>query len=109
MHGNSPARHWVRQTRSNWLWGLAIPALLLALAWPTRGFTLAIMAGLYLLLTIKVYLNAIRRGRSGRMAMLFAGFCVLGKLPQALGQSRYQIGRMFGRRSGLIEYKISPA
>ena len=109
MHGNSPAKHWVRQSRSNWLWGLAMPLVMLALAWPTRALSLGFMAALYLLLTIKVYLNATRRGRAHDAAALFAGFVVLGKLPQALGQLKYHVDRIIGRRSALIEYKMSPA
>jgi GT2 family glycosyltransferase len=109
MHGNSPVKHWVRQTRSNWLWGLAMPLVMLALAWPTRALSLALMAALYVLLVTKVYLNAIHRGRSRPQAALFAVFCVLSKLPQAFGQLKYHLARLLGRKSVLIEYKISPA
>ena len=109
MHGNSPAKHWVRQTRSNWIWGLAIPLTMLILAWPTRALSLALLAALYVLLTVKIYLNTVRRGRDSRSAALFARFCVMSKMPQALGQLKYHTDRMLGRRPVLIEYKVSPA
>ena len=66
---------------------------------------MVVLFGFYLLLMSKVYLNAIRRGRAVCDARLFAVFCVLGKLPQAVGQLKYHVGRRIGRRSGLIEYK----
>ncbi|NEP44967.1 MAG: glycosyltransferase, partial [Okeania sp. SIO2H7] len=43
LHGNSEQRHWVRETRSTWLWGVAIPAIALLSAWPTHGLGLALL------------------------------------------------------------------
>jgi len=38
-------------------------------------------------------------------ARLFATFCVIGKLPQALGQGVYWFRRATGRSGRIIEYK----
>ena len=48
-----------------------------------------------------------RRRLSPRDAFLYAGFCVLGKFSQAIGQIQFHIGRWAGRRSRLIEYKLT--
>ena len=46
MHGKPPERHWVRQVRSIEFWGIAVPLLILCLAWPTRGASLSLGLGL---------------------------------------------------------------
>jgi GT2 family glycosyltransferase len=104
LHGAPPERHWVREVRSNWFWGAAVPLLALAAAWPTRGLSLLVGAG-YAVLAARIYLSTKRRGFSGSDARLNAFFTVLGKLPQTLGQVKYWFGRLRGKRSRLIEYK----
>jgi GT2 family glycosyltransferase len=104
MHGDTPARHWVRQARSNWAWGLVFPVIILALAWPTNGFSLALLFA-YVLLFVKVRGSALKRGRSDGDASLYSAFCVISKFAQAQGQLRYVIGSLLGRRRTLIEYK----
>jgi hypothetical protein len=39
-HGRESERHWVREVRSNWIWGLVLPGLALGLAVPTGGLGL---------------------------------------------------------------------
>ncbi|MGB7161383.1 MAG: glycosyltransferase [Tepidisphaeraceae bacterium] len=104
MHGAPPERHGAHRVRSNWVYGIALPLLSLALAWPTRGISLALLLACPLL-AWRVAGHERRRGRSARDARLYGIFVALGKLPQAIGQARYHCGRLFGRRSGLIEYK----
>jgi GT2 family glycosyltransferase len=104
MHGRSPARHWVRQARGNWIWGIAVPAVALAAAWPTRGVSLLLLAA-YPLQGFRIYRGARRRGKAPRDAALMGAFYTLCKFPQALGQARYLISRWSGRRPRLIEYK----
>jgi glycosyltransferase involved in cell wall biosynthesis len=104
MHGNSPAKHWVKQARSNWVWGLCAPLIILASAFVTHGLGL-LMLVVYPLLFVKVRHSAVRRGRSARDATLYSAFCVVGKFAQAQGQLRYVVGSLLGRRRTLIEYK----
>jgi GT2 family glycosyltransferase len=104
MHGRSPARHWVRQARSNWIWGAAVPMLAVAAAWPTRGLSLLLL-GAYPVQAFRIYRSALRQGRSDRDAMLMGIFYTLGKFPAAVGQARYLLSRWRGRRLQLIEYK----
>jgi GT2 family glycosyltransferase len=105
-HGAPPERHWVRESRSNWLWGLAAPLLALGLAWPTWGLSLVALLGGYALIAWR----AARWGRQSRGwpvadAWLFGFFCAVAKIPMAIGQWSYLWSRWVGRRSALIEYK----
>jgi GT2 family glycosyltransferase len=104
MHGRTPARHWVRQARGNWIWGMALPAIAIAAAWPTRGVSLLLLLA-YPLQGFRIYLGARRRGRPSRDAALMGVFYTLCKFPQAQGQARYVLSRWSGRRPRLIEYK----
>ena len=104
MHGAGPERHFVREARSNWAWGLALPVVAIALAWPTRGLSLAAFLA-YPALAWRIRGQALRDGRSGPDAGLFAVACVVGKFPAAIGQATYAWRRLRGRRTRLIEYK----
>jgi glycosyltransferase involved in cell wall biosynthesis len=107
LHGRPPERHWVKEVRSNLFWGAVLPALMLGLAWPTRGASLA-LGGCYGILGWRIYRSLKRRGFSARDALASALFTVLGKVPQVLGQWKYRWGAIRGKRSRLIEYKSSP-
>jgi GT2 family glycosyltransferase len=104
MHGAPPERHCVRQVRSNWFWGFAVPALALGLAWPSRGLSLVLLLG-YIALGLRTARGARRRGMAPADARLFAAACVVGKVPQAWGQARFHALRLLGRGASLIEYK----
>jgi hypothetical protein len=104
MHGAPPERHWVRQTRSNWVWGIILPLGIIIAATLAGGFALLLLA-LYPLLGARVNGHARRRGMNRRDARNYAIFIVLGKFPQALGQLKYMLARLLGRRPQIIEYK----
>jgi GT2 family glycosyltransferase len=103
-HGRDAERHWVRETRSNWVWGLGVPAMALGLTPVTAGLSLALF-GAYAALGTRVYRSARRRGIEAGDARLFAASCVVGKVPQAFGQGLYWLRRTTGQRGALIEYK----
>jgi glycosyltransferase involved in cell wall biosynthesis len=109
LHRNSEERPWSRQRRSNWMWGLAIPVVSLATAWWTRGWSFLLLA-LYPVWIARIALR--RRAEFGNPwpdCLLYGAFCMLGKIPQMLGQASYLWHRVRGRRSGLIEYKTARA
>jgi GT2 family glycosyltransferase len=108
MHGNQPSRHWVKQARSNWAWGLALPAGALILAYSTRGASVAAAIVLYMALGLKVYLARRESPRGTGYAALYAAACVVAKVPQSWGQLGFWAGRVVGRRASLIEYKLPP-
>jgi glycosyltransferase involved in cell wall biosynthesis len=97
-------RYWAKEVRSNWAWGLFLPIGTLAVAVATGGLGLALLAA-YGALGARVYRGMRRREISRRDARLAAFFCVIGKVPQGLGQALYWVRRIAGRRGALIEYK----
>jgi hypothetical protein len=107
MHGDGPARHCVREVRSILFWGLLLPIVSLAAAWPTRGLSLLALLA-YLLLLARVRRHELRRGRSPSDAATCARFTVLAKFAHARGLLRYWLGRLSGRHSRIIEYKGAP-
>jgi GT2 family glycosyltransferase len=106
-HGRSPQRHWVHQARSNWFWGLVLPALAFGLAWPSGGASLGLLAA-YPASWVRNVRRARARGWSPSDARLYASACVVGKFPQVLGQLQYVAQRLLGRPPTLIEYKGAP-
>lgn len=93
-YGRAPEKHWLRETRRALIWGAGVPmvALVAGLIHP---------AGLLLLLAWPLQMARL----APRMGWQTAFFTVLGKLPEAQGALGFYLGRLIGRRRGLIEYK----
>ena len=106
LHGRSPERHWVKENQSIWFWGLILPLLTLSLIWPTRGWSLLLLAG-YPLMTYKIYRYIQQRVYSSKDTVLYAIACMLGKFPQAQGQIQFYFGRLRGKSRTLVEYKTT--
>lgn len=101
LHGAPPERHWLRESRRAWLWGLGMPLLILlaCVAFGPWGLLLALVYPLQVL-------RLARRGaRSPRENTLQALFLVLGKFPEMLGQLKFWWQRLRAAQSTLIEYK----
>ena len=101
LHGSAPERHWVRESRSAWLWGLGIPLLVLGVVTAWSAWGLALLA-IYPLQVIRL---ALREGHPSRGNWQRAGFLVLGKFPEMLGQLKFMVNRHAGGQPRLIEYK----
>ena len=104
LHGKSPERYYVRDVRSIMFWGLGLPALVLILAWPTRGASLLLLTA-YFYLYVRIRKYSIARGWSAADAGLFARFCVLAKLPNAWGVLTFWFRRLARHERRIIEYK----
>lgn len=104
LHRRGSVRLWVRETRSNWFWGLVLPVIALTAAWWTSGLSLLLLVG-YPVLGLRIYRHGRRRGWSRSDSRLYAAFCVLGKFPAMLGQLKFHTNRLLARRTALIEYK----
>jgi GT2 family glycosyltransferase len=101
LHGALPERYCVRESRSAWFWGLGVPLLALGAAPWWGAWALALL----LAYPLQVVRLAVRGKRSPRENWWRAGFLVLGKFAELLGQLRYLYSRHRGARPGLIEYK----
>jgi GT2 family glycosyltransferase len=107
MHGSEPERHWVKETRSTWFWGLVLPVLALAMAWPTKGWSL-LLCSAYALATYRTYNYYVKqRNFTAKNAAVYALSCVVAKFPQLQGQIQFHLRRLLGQRSNLIEYKTA--
>ncbi len=103
-HGGPPERFRVHEVRSVVEWAVLLPALALALAWSTWGFSLLLFAG-YGLLLHRVRAGRIAFGDNDADATLYARYCVLAKFAHFVGFARYWINRLRGRQGRIIEYK----
>src|SRR5262249_10499182 len=110
LHGASPERHWVRESRSIWIWGAAVPIIAILLAWPTSGKSILVAAIAYLVLFAKILLSrAASRMEPVASAAPFAAWCVVMKWPQAVGQATYWFNRWRGSSPQIIEYNTKSA
>lgn len=106
LHGNTPERHWVKDSRSIWFWGLILPLSVLSAIWLTQGWSILLLGG-YPLLLYRIYHYQQQQGLSSKEAFLYAFFCVIAKFPQLQGQVQFHLNRLLGNQSKLIEYKTS--
>ena len=104
LHGAPPERHGVRQSRSIWLWGFVLPLLVLASMMPTRGWSLVLLTG-YFVLAIRIWMHTRRRGVNHFESTLYAVFTVLGKWPQLYGQIKFKWRTLRRTQHTLIEHK----
>lgn len=104
LHGNEPERHWVKESRSIWLWGLILPVLALGMAWPTHGFSLLLLVG-YLVVGGRIFINLRRQNICRQHAALYTLFCILGKFAQVGGALGFLRNWLLRTKSTLIEYK----
>ncbi len=104
LHGQTPERHWVKESRSIWFWGLLLPLLVFAIAWLTNGLSLLLLLG-YPLMTYRIYRHKSQTGLSSTDALLYSLSCMIGKFPQVQGQIQFHLNRLLGQRSNLVEYK----
>jgi GT2 family glycosyltransferase len=101
LHGAPPEQHWVRESRSAWLWGVVLPIVLVAAA-VVGGSPMLLGFVIYPLKVLRLYLRA---SGSRRPRLARAAFLVLGKFPEAAGQIKFLVHRLSGTHGRLIEYK----
>ena len=104
LHGQTPERHWVKESRSIWIWGLLVPLLALGMAWFTKGLSLLLLGG-YPLMAYRISRYMQQQGLPAKDAWLYGLFCMLAKFPQLQGQLQFHLNRLLGRRNVLVEYK----
>jgi GT2 family glycosyltransferase len=92
-----------RRTFSILVWGLALPALVIGLAWPSDGWSLLLLAS-FPVQWWRMWRRELE-ARSPREASLTATFTILAKFAGLLGLGRYVWERIVQRPARLIEYK----
>lgn len=101
LHGGTPEKHWVAETRRAVAWGAVLPlttALSFTVWWP---------AGLLLasLIPAQIARLALRYGSSGKPAWRTGTLLLAGRLPEAAGVARFWLDTLTRRHRTLIEYK----
>ncbi len=104
IHGKSPEEYMVRESFSRWFWGLILPLVTLGLALPTFGLSLLLWMG-YPILMWRVSRYRQSCGDLPSHARLYGFWCVVSKIPEAIGQGKYWLTRWRGKEGQLIEYK----
>lgn len=101
LHGAQPERHWVRESRRAWAWGLGIPLVIAASAVASGWFGLAFL----LVYPLQVVRLALRGHRTPRENWWQAFFLMLGKFPEMFGQLWFWMRKVGAGKTVLIEYK----
>jgi glycosyltransferase involved in cell wall biosynthesis len=101
LHGRSPERHWVWESRRALFWGLGFPSVLIYafIAFGWWGTLLLLVYPLQILRRMK------HMPGPWPAQLKFAFFEQLSRFPEALGQLRFAGDRLLGHRGKLIEYK----
>jgi glycosyltransferase involved in cell wall biosynthesis len=92
---------WVRHVISTLFWAIALPALILGLAWPTRGASL-VLALAYPLQALRITWRHKRAGMSMSNAWLHGWTCTVARFAHALGILRFAIERLLGRNKNTV-------
>lgn len=101
LHGAPPERHWVRESRSAWIWGMGIPGFVAVAAASATPWAVALLF-VYPLQVLRLYLQT---RHTLPQAGWYATFLVMGKVPEVVGQFKYLLNRLRDRSPALIEYK----
>jgi len=101
LHGGSPERHWVWESRRAWLWGVWLPLACLTCGLLLRPWGWAA----WLIFPLQVLRQTVRNPGPIADRVTLALFQVLARLPEAWGQIRFLRDRLVGRQARLIEYK----
>jgi hypothetical protein len=104
LHGRSPEKHWVKESRRILFWSVVVPTVATVGVLPTLGTSLLLFGG-YPLSAYRAYKHTRSRGRSIEDALAYSVSCTLGRWPELQGYAKYHWGKLIGKRSKLIEYK----
>jgi GT2 family glycosyltransferase len=110
MHGQSRFRHYARQIRSIFIWGMLVPLLIifgLILTLWTPWSVLIILGSFigYGKIVIRSYSSGRSRTDEKGAPWVYGVSCALAKFPQLFGAIRYYLTHWQGKQSKLIEYK----
>lgn len=103
LNGKTEAKDCIRERKSTWFWGIALPGFIISMLIPTSGYSLIFLGG-YIFLFFRV--SRYRKGRGDSMedARLYARFQVIAKFANGLGLIKYYLNKI-SQRYEIIEYK----
>lgn len=105
LHGKPPEKHWVKESRRIWVWGLIFPLMTVIASCFFGKISIIFLIAAYSILFSRVYKYAKKREISDSDALFYGLFCVLDKFPQLIGQFQFHLSRLSGKKSTIVEYK----
>jgi GT2 family glycosyltransferase len=105
MHDQTGERHFVSERRRVWLYGAALPGLILLALLIGLPLLALGLAGVYVLSWARTAQGLAKQGQPGREAAHHALFYTIAKIPNLLGMLLYHWRRLRGQTATLIEYK----
>lgn len=102
LHGGAPTRHFVRQARRIFFWGIILPAIILGGTILNPIFLASILV--YPMQMFRLFLSD-KAGLPIRDRCVKAVLFTLARFPEAVGQIRFLANYCFRRTGKLIEYK----
>ena len=103
LHGRSLERHFVRETRRAWGWGMFLPLACLAAALAYFPYGVVVL----LIYPLQFARLVWRNQGTVRERLRLALFQLLGRFPEAWGVFRFHRDKWLGRRPRIIEYKAA--
>jgi glycosyltransferase involved in cell wall biosynthesis len=101
LHGAPPERHWVRESRRAWSWGVWLPLACTAVGVVFNPWGWVA----WLIYPLQVMRQTVRNRGPLRHRSQLAFFQTLARFPEGLGQIKFMCDRLFERRAKIIEYK----
>lgn len=101
LHGAPPEKHWVTERNRAWVWAVAIPLLIIAMAYisPWLG-----LLGL-MIYPLQVFRTARQHQHLGTFKWKYASLLVLGKFAEIIGQLTFYKNKLLNKKAKLMEYK----
>lgn len=109
-HGTQAFPSWRRQVKSIIIWGFALPTMaLVSTVAGIAGNGFLALPGIVAALLYPLQWVRIARAKSGggQKRSIYASLILIGKFAEFGGFLRFHLNRLVGRRSGIIEHKIS--
>ncbi|MGP0087123.1 MAG: glycosyltransferase [Steroidobacteraceae bacterium] len=101
LHGSTPERQFVWESRRAWLWGFCVPVACLLV-----GLTLGPWGwAAWLIYPLQMLRQTMRNPGPLNDRALVAMFHLLARFPEVFGQIKFARDRLLGRQAKLIEYK----
>lgn len=103
LNGQSDIKDCVRERKSTWFWGVAVPFFTLVFLIPTSGLSLLLLGG-YVVLGLRIFRYRRSRGDNAGDAFLYTRFLLLAKIANGIGLIKFQLNKLMSRYA-IIEYK----
>ena len=99
MHGATPERHWVEESRRAWVWVFIIPVMIVVVCF----FSWKLSILMTLIYPLQVARLAMKNKSPKNWQQAF--FLVLGKFAEMMGQFKFLKQKYTNQEISLIEYK----